>query len=521
MIPDEAPTQAGTSWLRAALPTSWIGAADDFAKYLNYRAYVRALAYRDGAGQGMEGPDLATHVAKTLDNVPDAIHQEALAQTLRSTFQEPLTGVALQFEQIADSLNVPVAHTQFQIPVGRILLPFIKVPTNIMRWSYRNSALATLLPSGSFQAEIAAGGASRDMAMARVWMGSALALGISDMALNNTVTGRGPTDPQLQRAWRAAGNEPYSIQLPGQRPVSYNMVEPIGLMTGAIADTFNIMKFAREDGRGSLAASLAFGTGNALLSKTYLQGVSNLFEAMNSPDRDGARIAESMALPFVSPQGIAAMARSLDPWVRSHYTMMDSIEARLPIVSERLPPARTLWGDPIPQRDAYLPFMPSDGFVPKLLSPFALGPRPGDVQPIDRWIWDNRGSFPHADSNRLGISKPTRFQSFSVGHGISAQVELTPKQFDRFQELAGNGLKDPQTGLGAKDLLNGLVSGLAPDHEMQDAWDQASPAYKAVMVQRVVNRYRAAARQVLMQENSDIADTIAAGAQARAAQLAH
>jgi hypothetical protein len=359
------------------------------------------------------------------------------------------------------------------------------------------------------------------MAMARVWMGSALALGISDMALNNTVTGRGPTDPQLQRAWRAAGNEPYSIQLPGQRPVSYNMVEPIGLMTGAIADTFNIMKFAREDGRGSLAASLAFGTGNALLSKTYLQGVSNLFEAMNSPDRDGARIAESMALPFVSPQGIAAMARSLDPWVRSHYTMMDSIEARLPIVSERLPPARTLWGDPIPQRDAYLPFMPSDGFVPKLLSPFALGPRPGDVQPIDRWIWDNRGSFPHADSNRLGISKPTRFQSFSVGHGISAQVELTPKQFDRFQELAGNGLKDPQTGLGAKDLLNGLVSGLAPDHEMQDAWDQASPAYKAVMVQRVVNRYRAAARQVLMQENSDIADTIAAGAQARAAQLAH
>src|SRR6185437_14473667 len=88
MIPDEEPTKAGTSWLRAALPTSWIGAADDFAKYLNYRAYLRALAFREGSAKGLEGPALATHVAQTLDNVPDSIHQEALANTLRSTFQE-------------------------------------------------------------------------------------------------------------------------------------------------------------------------------------------------------------------------------------------------------------------------------------------------------------------------------------------------------------------------------------------------------------------------------------------------
>ena len=521
MIPDDEPTKAGTSWLRAALPTSWIGAADDFAKYLNYRAYLRALAFRDGSAKGLEGPDLATHVAQTLDNVPDSIHQEALANTLRSTFQEPLTGVALQFEQFVDAFNLPVAHSDFKIPVGRIILPFIKVPTNIMRWSYRNSALSVALPSESFRAELNAGGATRDMAMARVWLGSALALGVADLALNNTITGRGPSDPQLQRAWRAAGNEPYSIQLPGQRPVSYNQVEPLGLMMGAIADTFNIMKFAREDGRGSLAASIAFGTGNALLSKTYLEGVANLFEAMNAPDRDGARVANSMILPFVSPQGVAAVARSIDPWRRAHYDLMDSIEARLPIVSESLPPARTLWGDPIPQRDAYLPFMPSDGFVPKLLSPVSLGPRPEDVQPIDRWIWDNRASFPHATSNQLGITKPSQFQSFNVGHGIAVQVHLTPQQYDHFQELAGNGLKDPSTGLGARDTLNSLVTGTSRDRDMQDAWNQSSPALKALMVQHIVNRYRSAARKMLVQEYSDIADTIAAGAKTRASQLTH
>jgi hypothetical protein len=517
-IPENMPTQAGAAYLRAALPTSWIGAADDFAKYLNYRAYARSLVFRDGVSKGMEGPDLATHVATTLDNLPDAIHQQALAQTLRSTFQEPLTGVLDQMEKFVDALNVPVAHTDFQIPVGRIIMPFVKVPANIMRWSYNNTALNRAFPSQAIQAQMNAGGATRDLALARTWLGSALALSAADMALNIAVTGAGPRDPQLQRAWRAAGNEPYSIQLPGQRPISYNQVEPLGMLMGSIADTFNIMKFAREDGRENLAASLMFGTGNAILSKTYMQGVANLFEAMNDPDRSGDRIAQSMAMPFLSPQGIAAAAHALDPFIRQHRTLMENEESRLPIVSQGLPPARTLWGDPIPQRDAYLPFLPSDSFVPRFVSPWQLGPEPGAVEPIDKWIWENRQAFPRADANQLGISKPSEFQSFQAGPGISAQVHLDPREFDRFQELAGNGLKDPGTGVGAKDLLNGLVTGTG-EPGTQQAWDAMSPAYRAVTVQRVINRYRSAARQQLVREFPDIGDTINAAAQTRAQQL--
>jgi hypothetical protein len=521
MIPNEMPTQAGASFLRAALPTSWIGAADDFAKFLNYRAYLRSLAFRDGMQKGLEGPDLATHVSTTLDNVPDALHQQALAQTLRSTFQDPLTGVLKQMETLADSLNVPIAHTDFSLPVGRVIMPFVKVPANIMRWSYNNTALAKLFPSPAFTEQLNAGGATRDLAMARVWLGSAVALGVSDMALNNAITGAGPHDPQLQRAWRAAGNEPYSIQLPGLRPVSYNMVEPLGMLTGAIADTFNIMKFAREDGRENLAASLMFGTGHAVLSKTYMQGVADLFEAMNDPERSGDRIAQSMVMPFLTPQGIAAAAHAIDPFVRAHRTLMDNVESRLPIVSERLPPARTLWGDPIPQRDAYLPFLPSDSFVPRFVSPWQLGAKPDDVEPIDKWIWNNRAAFPRSDANQLGISKPTEFQSFTVSRSppISVQVQLDPQQYDRFQELAGNGTKNPATGLGAKDMLNGLVNGNSSDRAAQDAWDKQSPAVQAVTVQRIVNKYREAAREQLLHEFSDITDTIKQGAAARQGQL--
>ena len=519
MIPDEAPTQAGTSWLRAALPTSWIGAADDFAKYLNYRAYAQALSLREGVSRGLEGPDLATHVAQTLDNIPDSIHQQALAQSLRSTFQEPLTGIAAQFETMVDAFNIPVAHTEFQIPAGRILMPFVKVPINIAKWSYRNSAVALGFPSRAFQSELSAGGASRDLAMAKVWLGSAAALGMADLALNNTITGGGPRDPQLRQAWLAAGNQPYSIQFPGMRPVSFNMTEPFARMIGDIADTFNVMKFAREDGRENLAAALTLSVGHSLLAAPYLEGLSNLFDGMNDPQHNGDHVATSMLLPFMTPQGVAQAAHAIDPYMRSYRTLLEAEESRLPIVSERLPPDRSLWGDPIPQRDAYLPFMPTNNFVPRFISPWQLGPKPEDVQPIDKWIWDNRASFPRATSNQLGITKPGEFQSFEVGHGVSVQAHLDPTQLDRFKELAGNGLKNPGTGLGAKDLLNGLVSGASSDTGMQGAWDKASDAERALIVQRVVNRYRAAAKEKLLYEFPTLMEAVTEGAKARAAQL--
>lgn len=519
LIPEEMPTQAGASWLRAALPTSWIGAADDFAKYLNYRAYVRSLAFRDGIRQGLDGPDLSTFVSQTLDNVPDSIHQEALSNALRSTFQEPLTGVAAKMQDLADSINIPIWHSDFIVPLGRIVMPFIKVPTNIARWSYRNTALSRLFPTNAVNSELAQGGATADLARARVWLGTSVALGMADLALNNVVTGRGPHQPEMQRAWRAAGNEPYSIQIPGQRPVSYNMVEPFGLLTGAIADTFNIMKFARDDGRGNMAAALAFGVGQAMLSKTYLQGAANFFEATNDPERSGDRIAQSMAMPFFSPQGVAAAAHAADPYVRAHYNFLENIETRLPYISQGLPPQRTLWGDPVPQRDAFLPFVPSDNFAAKMLSPWPLGIKPESVQPIDRWIWDNRLEFPRGDSGQLGIRKLGEYQSFSVGPSISVQAHLTPEQHDRLQVLAGNELKDPRTGQGARDLLNGLVTRSSPDSGMQDAWNEASPALKAVMVQRIVNRYRAAAKQALQNEYPDLAETVRENAQGRAQQL--
>ena len=335
------------------------------------------------------------------------------------------------------------------------------------------------------------------------------------LALNNIITGRGPNDPELQRAWRSAGNEPYSIRI-GDRWYGYNQIEPFGMLTGAVADSFGIMKFAKDEDRGNVAASLTFGIGQAMLSKTYLTGVASMFEALNDPDRQGDRFADNLITSMTVPQGVAAFDRATDDFVRAHYGLLDQIEARFPMVSKGLPPARTLWGDPIAQRDAFLPLLSDTGFA-RFVSP--VSDVPVHAEPIDKWIWDNRASFLHGDQNDLGIRKAPRVPSYEAGRSNSTQVQLSPEQYDRFQVLAGNGIKDPVTGLGAKDYLNDLVAGTNPNASDQDQWNKASAPQRTVMVQSLVNKYRGAAKQQLLHEYPDIGESVRAGWAQRGAAL--
>lgn len=334
------------------------------------------------------------------------------------------------------------------------------------------------------------------------------------LTLSGTITGSGPSDRELQRAWRAAGNEPHSIKI-GDKSYGYNSLEPAGMLMGIIADTHDIMRFAKEEDATQAGLSLVFGTGEALMSKTYLEGVANLFQALQNPDKESARYVQHLIAGAVVPNTVAQFAQAMDPWMRQHYQMLDTIESRLPYISQGLPPQRTLWGDPIPVKDGYMPFMTGTAAA-KMLSPVAV--RPDDAEPIDRWIFDNRMAFPRGPDNKLGLTKPGIVQSFSGGPHISAQVELTPEQHDRLQVLAGNELKDPATKMGAKDTLNALVEGKYPG-SMQRQWDDASDAERALVVQSVVNKFRTAAKAQLRQEYPDLQEALSAAFQARAAQL--
>lgn len=519
-IGTDQPTRGALDYLKMALPTRWLGAADDFAKYVNYRGELRALAYRDGVGQGLTADALDAHVGQLMDSVPQQMHEQAKAAALRNTFQEPLTGFAAKLQDGADAVNIPLPGTDFKIPLGRMILPFVKIPSNIVATVYRNSPLAAAFPSDAIKSELAQGGATRDLAIARQTLGSGVALAASGVVIAGQLTGQGPSDPALNRAWRAAGNTPYSVTI-GGKPYSYNQVDPVGMYLGAIADSIGLMKFAKEQDAANIAASLGFGVGNAMLSKTYMAGIANFLDALQKPDDEASHYVQQFVSSLAVPGAVKAVDTATDPWLHAHNTLLDSIWARTPFASEGLPPLRTLWGDPIPAKDGFLPGLTGTGLA-RAESPIQVGAPAANAEPIDTWIWDNRAAFPHSDQGKLDLYKPGQTQSWDApgDRGVSAQIQLQPQELDRLIVQAGNGLKDPQTGLGAKDALNALVQGTFPNPATQAQWDKAAPAKQALMVHTLVNKYRDAAKAQLLTESPRLQDAVQAGWAARQQQLA-
>lgn len=516
-----SPTNAALAFLRAALPTTWIGAADDFAKVFHYRAGARMLAYTDAA-KGTTPEAAASQIHELMNNMPDGMHEQAVAYAVKNSFQEPLTGLAADMAAAIDKANIPIAGTGTALPFGRAIMPFIKIPVNLDRFAYRASPLPGISPTDAFRAELAAGGSRAALAKAGVALGSAWSVTMLALAAGDNLTGMGPSDPDVRRFWQKT-HQPYSFRWPptgkGGTWYSYQGAHPLGLMTAPVADTADILRFAHDRDAEDAALSLAFGVGHALLSPTFMLGASDFLEAINDPSQDGRRYFDNLAASIGAPQGVAAIDNAMDPWRRAHYNAIQAIEARTWGLSKSLPPVVDLWGDPIPRSAGWIPGLGDGGAMGRAFSPVAMQDADAQAQPIDKWIYDNRGAFPRGDVGRLGMSPPGQAYSFDGGNGVSAHVQLTPQQIYRLRVLAGNELKDPATKLGAKDALNALVQGNFPLAATQAQFNKGSPELRALMVQRFWGQYRAGANKALLAEDEKLRDIVTAQLGQRKEQL--
>ena len=498
------PTRAALAYLRGALPSSWLGGSDGFAAYVAYRAELRALAYRSGIEAGLQGTDLAGAIARSLDAVPAEDHEQAISAALQAAFREPFAALAQSVRTAPDTLILPVQQTGFQIPLGRILLALLAVPTDIARLGYG----VRIAPAAGVAGALKQGGARRELAIAQIGLGGIAALTLADLAIMGRITGRGPSSPALAEAWRRAGHLPWSIRT-GATWSGYDRNGMLGVVVAMVADTITLMKLAADADRSDAATSLILGAGEAMLSTALLGRLARLFDALNA-----AGDADALLAAFAGPPGDGRLV-SL---ARQHEQLLDALESKLPVVAQGLPPARTLWGDPIAASQALKPPLagasgedaadatePAEGGTP---SPDAT-PTPATL--IDRWIAAHRALFAKEGGSRSSLSPPGPVQTFSAGPQLVARARLTPAQHDRFQMLAGHAERDPQTGLGARDSLDALVAGRHPDIALQRQWHRASPDGRAQLVQTIVNTFRDRAKQRLTGEFPALGEALSAG----------
>jgi len=473
-------------------PSTALGAEDEFFKTIGYRMELNAQAVRQAASEVHAGkikPDaFKQRVAEIVENPPENIRMASADSALYQTFTNSPGKIAGSLSRLTS-----------EYPALKVIMPFVKTPANILKFTFERTPLAPLM--SKFRADIQAGGARRDLALAQVSTGTTAMLAFADLAMQGKISGRGPTDNSERAALTREGWKPYSIRV-GDRWYPYNRLDPVGSLIGLSADSVEAQRNAQAESvddndaeRIAVGTAIAF-AGN-LTNKTYLSGLSDVFEALSDPQRYGEGTVQRM-VGSVVPAGVAAANRIDDPYVREVNSMIDAMRSRTPGLSDKLPPKRDLWGEPVKYGTGM-------GSAVDLFSPVqSANPTP---EPIDQEIL------------RLGahVTMPAKKTNFD---GVTVDLSQYPAAYSRYLELAGNELKHPAWKMGAKDLLNKIVGGehaLSPVYRLRSDGPEGG---KDFFIRDIVSQYREMARAQLIKEYPDLAaDVREKKAHARALKL--
>lgn len=458
------------------VPTRALGAADEFFKTLGYRMEINAQALRQASQEVNAGTitneEIKERIAEIVANPPENIRLAAVDQATYQTFTNT-----------PGDLAQGISNLKAKFPAFNIIMPFVRTPANIMRYTFERTPLAPLMKH--YRADIAAGGARRDLALAKVATGTSIMMMTADMAMTGTITGQGPSDSSERSALMRQGWQPYSVKI-GDRYFAYNRMDPIGMTMGLAADMTDISandEFGTEKEKSieELGVAVVLSIANNSMSKTYLSGLSEFFNAMADPDRHGENYFQRFASSII-PTGVGEVARFNDPYMREANTMVEAMRRKVPGLSDDLPPRRNLWGEPISYQSGL-------GSAYDMLSP--IYSKSKKTSAIDEEILRLEAT----------INMPGKKTSID---GVTVNLERYQGAYSRFVQLAGNELKHPAWELGARDFLNQLVSG---KHQLSPVYDMRSDGPdggKSDYLKKILNDYRNLARQELLKEFPEI-----------------
>jgi hypothetical protein len=231
---------------------------------------------------------------------------------------------------------------------AEFIFPFRKTPINLVSWSLQHTPLMNFM-SSRWRADFAAGGESRSRAIARVTVGTGLALMAFQMAEEGVLTGSGLFDKEEGRAKRGAGWQPNSLRI-GDTYYNIERIEPVAKVLITAANLYELQQMAKEkQDKAKIGAMVALLFGNATVSTTYMSGMSNAMAAVKEPERFGDAFFEQYATSLV-PKAIGQTVTALDPERREVDGVLQAIQSQIPILRSKLLPARDAWGETVPNK---------------------------------------------------------------------------------------------------------------------------------------------------------------------------
>jgi hypothetical protein len=248
---------------------------------------------------------------------------------------------AATFQQDLGKFGQGLLRLRAENPLSAFVVPFVKTPINIMK-----DALS-YTPLGVFSKNL-----PTDVKIARTAIGVGITTAVAQAIGSNNLTGSYPKEADKRNAMIAAGLPEYSMKI-GDTWYSYARVEPLATIMGSTADGITAVrnyytKNPMDRKFKELVIDVIGGITKNIASKTFLEGISGVLQALHDPSRYGGSFINSFA-GLVVPSFIAAPARSQDPNMRVVTNFGEAVQNRLPSMGqdfarENLPAQSMIYG---------------------------------------------------------------------------------------------------------------------------------------------------------------------------------
>lgn len=393
---------------------------DMMVKSVSFQQRVKSLAYRAAAVEGLEGEKLVARVREILEKMPDSMYDEAALAGKEATLTQPLINTL----NIANKPFVSIKGLKFFAPFTRTFFAG-------MQLSMERLPVVAKYLSPNVRAALEAGGAQRDMAIAKQVLGGAL-IGMGAMAaMNGSATSGAFLSRDKQRSLMKSRWRPTSlVNENGYFP--FNFLSPVHelFMFGAsMYEMYDHMNdgLGPEDPAfkswaqviGELALGSAWMFADVTLNKSVGRGLRELFEALEDPSIHGKHKITSTIPNFFLPWGAKHTRRIADPDRRRipEGTILEELLAtvknNLPGLSDDLPPQIGYFGEKKP--------------------PYGVGDLIS-YSPSDK----NSEIWAALYANEIRVTMPTRTMNIG-GINVNLDTDLDPAAFREADKI-----KDPE-----------------------------------------------------------------------------
>jgi hypothetical protein len=261
------------------MPTRWMRYQDAALKGVVYRMEMGELAARQAKLEGLEGAAFGRRVMELEREPPQWMIHEAQDQALLRTLNQELGRLGQDVMRVAN-----------QIPLARVVVPFMQTPTNSGKWAVQRLPGLSLLSQQNWS-DLAAGGARADKALARMALGNAVASVVAWQVWQGNVTGGGHPNKAL-RSLEKSEKPPYSIRV-GDQWVKCD-IDPACMYIRAIADFVELYQYipdqqAYEDWAAT-AQVFATAFGHTFIHSQMLGNLRDTLNAIEQPGSDAGRV---------------------------------------------------------------------------------------------------------------------------------------------------------------------------------------------------------------------------------------